>query len=176
MKNTMYGVIALLASISVCVGVWFSVYHKRALAPNHVSQDVPSTQIDIQVNDIPYCYAYHQDATVSAPYKVDEFIRIVEKEGNITGVKKGTQSGPDMTNGYTGTLTGIADGQNMQLDFAYTIEGSRNTERELYTRTDTSLIKHRYRLLEGKGMLIPDMEYFVHDIVYASTPCLDDDN
>lgn len=176
MKNTMYGVIVLLGVASVCVGVWFSVYHKRALAPDRISQDVPSMQGDIPVNDTPYCYAYHQDATAGAPYKVDEFIRIVEKEGNITGVKKGTQSGPDMTNGYTGTLTGVVDGQNMQLDFAYTIEGSRNTERELYTRTDTSLIKHRYRLVEGKGMLIPDMEYFVHDVVYTSTPCLDSGN
>ena len=133
MKNTMYGVIVLLGVASVCVGVWFSVYHKRALAPDRLSQDIPSIQIDIPVNNNPYCYVYHQDATASAPYKVDEFIRIVEKEGNITGVKKGTQSGPDMTNGYTGTLTGIVDGQNMQLDFAYIVEGSRNVERAIYT-------------------------------------------
>jgi hypothetical protein len=176
MKNTIYGVIALFVIGSVCFGVWFSRYQKPVVVPNYAIQDVPVTQIDTPVNDVPYCYAYHQEATTSAPYKVDEFIRIVEKDGKITGIKKGSQSGPDMTNGYTGTLTGTVDGRNMQIDFAYIIEGSRNTERELYTRTDISLIKHRYRLVEGKGILVPDLKYFVHDIVYTSTPCLDGGN
>ncbi len=160
-----YVLLSVLIVLLIVLSGFFVVqrYKKHSSVP--ILVDTPS----LEPQEV--CFSYHQKATTDAPYDVDEFIRIVVENNSVKGTKSGTQFGPDMSNGYMGTLTGIREEKNLQLDFSYTIEGSRNIERELYTQTEDSLIKHRYRLVENKGILVPDMSFFVHDIIYTKNVC-----
>jgi hypothetical protein len=117
------------------------------------------------------CYTRHQYATGDAPYKVDEKIAIITNGSNVTGTKTGTQSGPDMTNGYGGTLNGTVSGNILTALFDYTIEGSENKEQEEYTISDFELTKHRYPLIEQNNILVPDKSKSKTDIVYSQISC-----
>lgn len=117
------------------------------------------------------CFARSQAATPSAPYAVEESVKLRVNGMAVTGTKSGTQSGPDMTNGYSGTLTGTKDGDMMTLVYTYTIEGSANKEKELYKLSNTSLTKLRYPLKDESGMLVPDMTKPFSEIVYTTTTC-----
>lgn len=117
------------------------------------------------------CYQYHQLATTKAPYAVDEYIDIVINGTTVTGTKQGNQSGPDMTNGYTGTLNGTIDKDLITVIFSYTIEGSKNKEKELYKIVSTGLQKMRYPLIEQVGMLIPDSSKKFTLVPYITIPC-----
>jgi hypothetical protein len=117
------------------------------------------------------CYDYSHTATPDAPYIVTEHIDLNIDVKNITGVKRGTQSGPGMTNGYEGDLSGALDGNIATLVFDYIIEGSNNKEQEEYRITPTSLIKYRYPLKEGKGILVPDKTQEAREIVYSKIDC-----
>lgn len=102
------------------------------------------------------CYTYHQIATKTAPYAVDEYLDLVFQNEQVSGTKQGTQNGPDMTNGYVGSITGTIKGDVITSVFDYVIEGSHNKEQEIYKKTKTGLEKLRYPLIEGKGILVPD--------------------
>ena len=118
------------------------------------------------------CYAYHQVATKTAPYAVDESMTLVTSpDGSIAGEKKGTQKGPDMTNGYTGTLKGAQADTMLKLDYSYIIEGSSNTEQELYRVVAGGLEKLRYPLIEQHGMLVPDTTKPYKALAYKTVPC-----
>jgi len=117
------------------------------------------------------CYAYHQEATLDAPYAVDEYINITITGNNITGIKKGTQSGPDMTNGYTGTLKGTVDKTTISTVFSYTIEGSNNSEKEIYNIVSNGLEKLRYPLKEEEGTLVPDTTKEYKTLSYNTIDC-----
>jgi len=117
------------------------------------------------------CYAYHQEATKDAPYKVDEYINMTIAGSVVTGTKSGTQSGPDMTNGYIGTLKGSLNDDIIDLIFAYTIEGSQNNEEEIYKIVPTGLNKLRYQLKEEGGILVPDMAGEPRIISYNKADC-----
>ncbi len=117
------------------------------------------------------CYHYHQDAIPSAPYTVDELIRITTNGDSVTGTKKGTQFGPDMTNGYQGTITGTISENILTSVFDYVIEGSSNKEQELYSITAFKITKHRYPLIDKKGMLVPDMTKDFTELVYKEEEC-----
>lgn len=122
-----------------------------------------------------YCFSRLQEATIEAPYKVEEFISLTRVRGTVSGTKQGTQSGPDMTNGYDGTLEGTTDGAGLELVYSYTIEGSQNKELELYSFSGEDLVKQRYPLKEekrnGVGMLVPDQSATPTSILYTQAEC-----
>lgn len=119
------------------------------------------------------CYAYNHIATTTEPYEVSETIKINIKGGIVTGAKTGTQEGPDMTNGYSGTLTGTIREEMMDVVFSYTIEGSKQKEKELYRpRADQiGIEKLRYPLVEEKGILVPDTTKEFKALLYARVGC-----
>lgn len=118
-----------------------------------------------------YCYSRNQVATPDAPYKVEEHVMLhIDKEA-VTGTKSGTQAGPDMTNGFTGTLTGNIKDNEIQLIYDYRVEGSANKEQEHYTFSENTLIRHQYQLIQGKDILVPNINKFVRDITYIKEVC-----
>ncbi len=117
------------------------------------------------------CYSYHQVATTEAPYAVDETLFISTNGNIITGTKQGTQNGPDMTNGYNGSITGTVNGDTVNAVFDYIIEGSSNKEQEIYKKTANGLEKLRYPLIQGKGMLVPDTTKEFKIIPYTQIAC-----
>ena len=102
----------------------------------------------MQLTDGRQCYTYSHEADSTAPYTVQEFLDITIKGTTVTGTKKGTQAGPDMTNGYTGSFLGTLDNNKITGIFSYTIEGSKNKEQEIYQANTTGLEKLRYPLIE----------------------------
>ncbi len=119
------------------------------------------------------CYSYSQAATKDAPYAVSEFLALSVKGSTVSGTKKGTQSGPDMTNGYEGTISGTIASWMITSLFSYVIEGSANTEKELYryTADNKGIEKLRYPLLEGKNMLVPDTTKPYTVMLYSTVSC-----
>ncbi|MDQ5954628.1 MAG: hypothetical protein QG583_556 [Patescibacteria group bacterium] len=142
--------------------VWFVV---------NKSEDVIVGDIIPVSVDGEYCYGRVQVATSDAPYNVEEHIKILINNNEVSGTKKGNQSGPDMTNGYEGTLTGIKEGDNLELVYSYVVEGSANKELELYTFSLNELQKNRYVLKEENGMLVPDKTNPPSIILYPSETC-----
>ena len=135
---------------------------------------------DVDCNDVKIiehtnghmCYAYHQPATSSAPYAVDETLTIDANNALISGTKKGTQNGPDMTNGYTGAISGKRVGDTINVLFSYTIEGSKNVEQEFYKYVSGGLEKMRYPLVQKKGILVPDTTKPFKKLEYLATDCI----
>lgn len=123
-----------------------------------------------------FCYAYHNQATKDSPYEVDESIDITISGNTIKGTKKGHQTGPDMNNGYQGTLTGTIDKDNLTSIFDYTIEGSHNKEKELYRFTKNDLEKLRYPLMNEKKVLVPDITKEFSIMNYSKVNCEGDSN
>lgn len=119
------------------------------------------------------CYTYNHEATTTEPYKVDEFIDITISGTKVSGSKKGTQAGPDMTNGYTGTINGTLTSDTIESVFAYTIEGSQNKESEIYKarKDEIGIEKLRYPLIEKGGMLVPDTTQDFKTLLYARVGC-----
>jgi hypothetical protein len=130
-----------------------------------------NTQPVVALVDGRHCYAFNHEATKDAPYTVNEFLDITINGKNVSGTKTGTQSGPDMTNGYTGTITGILEKDTITSVFAYTIEGSSNKEQEIYRAGLTGIEKLRYPLKEAKEMLVPDTTGEVKILTYAQVVC-----
>ena len=127
----------------------------------------------ITVNQIlPHaCYKYHQVATTSTLYAVDEYIDITTNGIKISGIKKGNQKGPDMTNGYTGTIEGTLSKGLITAIFSYTIEGSQGKEKELYKIVSTGLQKLRYPLKDEAGILVPDITKKFTALSYTNIDC-----
>lgn len=117
------------------------------------------------------CYVYHQVATKTEPYAVDEYLDLVFDNEKVSGTKKGTQNGPDMTNGYIGSISGTIENGIITSIFNYTIEGSNNKEKELYKKTSTGLEKMRYPLVQGKGVLVPDITKEFKTVPYLTIDC-----
>ncbi len=132
---------------------------------------VVESQPDLTLQNGRQCYTYNHQATNDAPYTVNEFIDMNIDNGSVSGTKKGTQAGPDMTNGYSGTLVGTTDSKTMQVIFSYTVEGSKNKEKELYRTNKTGIEKLRYPLIEEKGMLLPDTTKDFQVLNYARVGC-----
>ncbi|MBY0376899.1 hypothetical protein K2P96_02915 [Patescibacteria group bacterium] len=120
------------------------------------------------------CFAYHQIATADAPYNVDEYIDINTNGSEVTGTKKGTQSGPDMTNGYVGGISGAVTNEVLTDVYSYVIESSSNKEKEEYKITSAGLVKQRYPLKEEGGILVPDKtQKLVGEMAYLPVICND---
>jgi len=118
------------------------------------------------------CYVYDHESSIYEPYEIHELLEI-EKNGNqITGEKSGTQAGPDMTNGYTGTINGTIENEILDVAFTYIIEGSKNTEEELYRFRGSDLEKIRHPLEEKDGILVPDQSKTPIYLLYKKVDCL----
>jgi len=117
------------------------------------------------------CYSYAHIGTAEAPYTVHEVLDIRVDGNKVTGQKDGTQSGPDMTNGYTGTINGTVERDTLGVVYAYVVEGSANKEKEIYRINQTGLVKLRYPLTAGDGMLVPDTTKEFKALDYPMVDC-----
>lgn len=126
-----------------------------------------------QAVSVTKCFARVQKATPEAPYAVTEHIKLAISNNSVSGTKEGTQSGPDMTNGYQGTLSGVIHGSELELVYSYTVEGSQNKELEVYDLTGDTLVKNRWPLVDQGGILTPDRSSIAALISYTATPCAD---
>jgi hypothetical protein len=89
----------------------------------------------------------------------------------VIGTKKGTQSGPDLTNGYTGSIIGTLNKDIITAILSYTVEGSKGKEKEIYRANKTGIEKLRYQLIEEKGVLIRDMSKEFNLMNYYRVEC-----
>jgi len=119
------------------------------------------------------CYTLDHEATATEPYTVNEFLDITIDGSKVTGTKRGTQEGPDMTNGYSGTIVGTVNNDTINDIFSYTVEGSSNKEAEIYqARADQiGIEKLRYPLIEKGGVLVPDTTKEFTKLLYARVGC-----
>lgn len=118
------------------------------------------------------CFVYEKDATINEPYSVVEELKIVLGNGIVSGSKIGFQSGPDMTNGYHGSIDGFIKDDTIETVFTYIIEGYEGTERELYKINNDSITKMRYQLEEGdNGLLVPNMNSKPIEQIYFEKDC-----
>ena len=128
-----------------------------------------------------YCFKRDQIATEEAPYSAQEFVVLIFEGTKVTGTKTGTQQGPGVSNGYTGTLEGavITDdtSSEIELTYAYVVEGSANRELEVYAFYDGKIFKKIWRLNESKingfPILVPDYVGEPALIEYQATSCED---
>ncbi|MBP9839912.1 MAG: hypothetical protein KBC44_02945, partial [Candidatus Pacebacteria bacterium] len=67
---------------------------------------LPMEEIVVESKDGKYCFAYNHPATDVEPYKTSENISLEILGDKVSGSKSGTQEGPDMTNGYQGSIEG----------------------------------------------------------------------
>lgn len=136
--------------------------------------DVPALENPIvENNENRMCFFYDQPATLDAPYEVHEKIDITVVGNLVTGTKSGTQKGPDMTNGYEGTLAGEFNDPKIDVIFSYIIEGSSQKEKEYYELRNGDLVKFRYVLKEEDGILVRDISTSsVREIVYHKIDCI----
>ncbi|MBP6856559.1 MAG: hypothetical protein KBC42_00500 [Candidatus Pacebacteria bacterium] len=144
-------------------------------APKNPEQNVIENPTPVQVAKIPdgkYCYQYSQKATFEAPYAVEEYVQLSITQGVVSGLKIGSQSGPDLSGGYDGTISGtIGDDNNIVAIFAHTVEGSKGQEQEEYTISPELLVKHRYTLKEDGPLLVPNKDTFLRDMMYPKVEC-----
>ena len=122
-------------------------------------------------SDGEYCFARVQEATESEPYMVEEYIDLVLSGGTVIGTQSGVQSGPDMTNGYQGDLSGTRSGDDISATFTYEIEGSIGKELEMFSFSGENLVKHRYALKEDGDVLVPDLTTTPKEIIYTPEAC-----
>ncbi len=163
-RNTI--LLVVFVALIIVGGIFFK--NKKVISPTDEIKVVPVVQKNLEGK---YCYAYHQVATTSAPYAVDEFINITVADGVVSGVKNGTQAGPDMTNGYEGSLKGTLNKGTMDVIFSYIVEGSANKEKEIYLVKEDRLQKLRYPLMEQNKMLVPDTTKEFKTLDYMKTDC-----
>lgn len=122
-------------------------------------------------SDGKYCFVYKQEAIKEAPYQVEEHVKLNISGEKVTGSKTGTQNGPDMTNGYFGDISGTKKGNNIEVVFSFTIEGSNNKELEVYEFSTSTLTKLRWSLVEKDNMLVPNRVDEPRSIEYIAEPC-----
>ena len=173
MKRTLTISLIVAVVIIVAVGIFF-IFQTQKKSVNPVSNPVAVEPIQqpVKLGDGRQCYAYSHDATKEQPVTSTEFIDMTISGNTVTGIKRGTQSGPELTNGYEGTLTGTLVGDTMNVAFAYTVEGSKNTEHEIYRAGLTGIDKLRYPLIDKyKDGLFPDTTKDVTLLHYARVGC-----
>lgn len=132
--------------------------------------EIIGIQNDI-VQEFSRCFMYEQRATEDAPYAVSERLRLDFINNIVSGKKSGTQTGPGMSNGYSGDIDGFVKGDTIEAVFSYIVEGSQNSEREVYKISEKELIKLRYELEESEGMLVPKLDNLVSEQKYQEISC-----
>ena len=131
----------------------------------------PAIQPNITLTDGRQCYAYSHEATTTEPYAVNEFLNITISGTKVSGTKTGTQKGPDMNNGYTGTIIGTSEKNIITDILSYTVEGSKGKEKEIYQANKTGIEKLRYPLVEEKEVLVPDTTKAYQALTYTRVGC-----
>ncbi|MEI7765119.1 MAG: hypothetical protein WCI93_00870 [bacterium] len=172
-KVTWYSKIfaVILFVLVFCLGFYFGKIQEKINSNNVVIKEIVVPKNIIENGR--QCFTYTHEATKIEPYLVNEFIDIVVGDGVIKGTKNGNQKGPDLTNGYTGTLNGEVLGNTINAVFSYVTEGSLGKEKEIYKIKEdkTGIEKLRYQLLEKNGMLVPDMTKDFKIQLYARVGC-----
>lgn len=164
-------IIPILIILAVLVVGFFIL---RGRESNNISSTGISDQLLSDSYDSRSCYEYTHAATTNEPYTNYELVDVTREGDNITGTKKGTQSGPDMNNGYEGSIAGTINNDMINVIFSYVIEGSSQKEKEIYRVSENSLTKLRYVLVEEAGILVPDLSSPVQELVYKKIPCQSD--
>ena len=122
-----------------------------------------------------YCFGHIQEATTDAPFRVEEHMQLTRTRGQIEGTKSGTQSGPGLSSGFTGTMKGEAKDGYLEFIYSYTIDGANQKEFEVYTIDGPNLVKQRYTLdmakKDGEDILIPNLSSTPTQIVYIAEEC-----
>ena len=170
MKKPFYIILGTTVVILLGIAVFLVVCNHRKPVP--VPPIAEPVQQPITLMDGRQCYTYSHNATADAPYTTSEFIDLTISGNSVRGTKTGTQSGPDMTNGYTGTIAGTLADNKITDAYAYTVEGSKNTEHEIYQAGLTGIDKLRYPLIDKfKNGLFPDTtkDYMIEH--YARVEC-----
>lgn len=160
----------VFAVVAAALALYFSHAPKQAAVLPAQPAAAPAIPTSGQ-----YCYGRSQAATADAPYAVEEHV-VLDFDGvKVTGSKSGTQNGPDMTNGYQGTLAGATLDREMELTYEYTVEGAHQRELEVYTMDGGNLVKNRWALVEqkinGQDILVPDYVGEPSLITYAPEAC-----
>lgn len=161
------GIIALVTE-----KIWVPKLVDRIIKMENISVVFPVVEQNIFQEDERQCYIYNHEAIKTEPYAVSEFIDINIKGNMVMGTKTGSQKGPDMTNGYTGTIEGNLEGDTITSVFSYVIEGSKNKEKEIYKISKTGIEKLRYPLIESKGILVPDTTKEFKILSYPRVSCI----
>ena len=133
---------------------------------------IPEVQPNLTLSDGRQCYSYNHEATGDEPYTVNEFLDITINNKIVIGTKKGTQNGPDMTNGYNGTISGTSNNNLITDTFSYVIEGSAGKEKEIYRTNKTGIEKLRYPLVEENKILVPDTTKEYKVLQYHRVGCV----
>ena len=166
--------ISILVGIFICIfGIILLIQDQKNTIQffNQQADQSQEKQVDQETQSQVFCFSYNKEPTESMPYSVSEEVTLSLSEESFFGTKRGTQSGPDMTNGYSGEISGVRKGNNLEGIFTYTIEGSFGSERELYTLEQNILTKHRYSLVQDGDILMPDMQSEKQDIIYQEMAC-----
>ncbi|MEI7688628.1 MAG: hypothetical protein WCI91_00405 [Candidatus Nomurabacteria bacterium] len=167
--------LALLATQKIWVPKLVDRIISSETKTNVIHIDNKSTMLapkaNISLVDGRQCYTYNHEATKTEPYKVSEFMDITIKGESVIGTKKGTQSGPDLTNGYTGSIIGTLNKDTITSVLSYTVEGSKGKEKEIYKADKTGIEKLRYPLIEEKGVLVPDITKEFKIMHYSRVGC-----
>lgn len=173
MKKLLTVSLAVVAGIVIAVGIYFIIQSQKKTADPAVDAVVTEPiQQPIKLVDGRQCYTYSHDATKEEPVTSTEFIDMTIAGTKVTGTKRGTQSGPELTNGWEGTLTGDLAGDTINVAFTYTVEGSKNTEHEIYQASLTGIDKLRYPLIDKyKDGLFPDTTKEYKLVHYARVGC-----
>lgn len=164
-KSTIAIIITVI--MVAAIGVYFFIYVKPVPTLN-VFDDKNKV---LELKDGQQCYTFSHEATAEEPYTVNEFLDITISGKTVTGTKSGTQSGPDMTNGYVGSIVGTLDNNTITDVFSYMVEGAHNKEKEIYRANQTGIEKMRYPLLEEKGILVPDITKEFQILKYSRVGC-----
>jgi hypothetical protein len=154
--------------------IWVPKLVDHIISAEQDDRRVPPTepaQENLTLVDGRQCYIFSHEIIAEAPYKVSEFVDITITGAKVEGTKRGSQAGPDMTNGYQGTISGNLENNTITDIFAYTIEGSKNKEKEIYRTNKVGLEKLRYPLKEEGGMLVPDTTKEFTAMTYARVGC-----
>lgn len=117
------------------------------------------------------CFQYIHNATDTEPYEVSENLELNFTPEGVSGIKNGTQKGPDMTNGYSGLFIGKLDIDMLSGTFFYVIEGASQKEQEIYQVKSNHLEKLRYMLKEEDGTLVPDTTTIPKILIYSHIEC-----
>ncbi|MEZ4103617.1 MAG: hypothetical protein R3B55_03685 [Candidatus Paceibacterota bacterium] len=168
-------ILILITALAIYSAFFWLVLKDKIKFPENIQEEnteIAEEEVVKEEVQSKVCFSRNQEATEEAPYSVSEYIELNIDKNIVSGIKTGNQSGPDMTNGYQGTLAGEIKDQKIEVIFDYTIEGSDQKEREEYLLKDAGLVKNRYQLIEENGFLVPDKNTPPTEIIYTKTDCL----
>ncbi len=157
-------------SLIVIIALFLVFISFFILKPNN-NKIVENTPVNVTQDSSENCYARSTEKTVDKPFSVDEYMKLKIEGTNVEGFKFGFQSGPGYSNGYNGTLLGIKTDTEILVDYAYIVEGSKNTEQEVYKQANGSIERIQYVLIEKNNMLVPDRTQEVNRLIYSPIDC-----